>query len=94
MCSVTVIGSANQPTITWLSTTSMIVGNVSILTFNPLTASDAGRYTCRATLGSAEQTAGFNVIVRSECTIVASSAILCDLNLSLMSFQIQASQSV
>ena len=55
------------------------MGNVNTLTFNPLTASDAGRYTCRATLGGAERTEDVNVIVMSECTIVASSATLCDL---------------
>ena len=82
MCSVTVTGSADQPTITWLSPTNtlgMVAGNVNTLTFDPLTASDAGRYTCRATLGSAEQSADFNVIVMSKCTIVAFSATLCDL---------------
>ena len=67
-CSVSVYGSSEQPTITWLdnngaeissSTTRMVsatsgsAGSYSItLTFNPLAASDAGRYTCRATLGS------------------------------------------
>ena len=82
MCSVTVTGSADQPTITWLSPTNtlgMVVGNVSTQTFDPLIASDAGRYTCRATLGSTEQSADFNLIVMSECLIVAFSAILCDL---------------
>ena len=79
MCSVTVTGSADQPTITWLSPTNTLVGNVNTLTFNPLTASDAGRYTCRATLGSEEQTEDVNVIVMSECSIVALSGILCDL---------------
>ena len=63
-CSVTVTGSTLQPTITWLgdgvqitsdsfrtvSATTGAGSNVysSTLTFNPLSASHAGTYTCRA----------------------------------------------
>ena len=77
MCSVTVTGSTDQPTITWLGPTStlgMVVGNII---FDPLIASDAGKYTCRATLGSAEQTAHINVIVRSECTELLPPLLFC-----------------
>ena len=39
----------------------------SILIFNPLTASDAGIYTCRATLNNIVETAEVMVTVQSEC---------------------------
>jgi hypothetical protein len=59
-CTVTVNGSDDQPMITWLMgpmnnvITSGVVttDGMSTLTFNPLSASHAGTYTCRATLGS------------------------------------------
>ena len=63
-CTVTVTGSTDQPTITW-----MVNGDGSYsrtVTFNPLAASHAGTYTCRATLGSAMDTAVWNVIVQGE----------------------------
>ena len=57
VCSVSVTGSTDQPTITWLDPMNNQImsttGSMSTLTFNPLAASDAGTYTCRATLGSA-----------------------------------------
>ena len=65
VCSVTVTGSTDQPTITWSDDDAQITsdssrtvsattsdgsnGYSSILTFNPLSASHAGNYTCRAT---------------------------------------------
>ena len=69
MCSVTVTGSTDQPTITWLDDGAEITSKSSIrtvsettsdgsngysstLTFDPLSASHAGTYTCRATVGS------------------------------------------
>ena len=80
-CSVTVTGSTDQPTITWLvnnveigsdaarivSMTSGSAGRYSsTLTFNPLAASNVGVYTCRATLGSAVDTTSWAVIVQSK----------------------------
>ena len=76
-CSATVTGSTDQPTITWLDPMNNPVpsemvtttGNMSTLTFNPLAASYAGTYTCRATLGGAVQTATTDVRVQSECSL-------------------------
>ena len=70
-CTITVTGSTDQPTITWLMNsmiTSGVVtnGGLSTLTFNPLAASHAGTYTCRATLGSAMDSASTTIIVQSE----------------------------
>ena len=73
-CTVTVTGSTDQPAITWLmgpmnrEVTAGIVttGSVSTLTFNPLAASHAGTYTCRATLGSAMDSASRTITVQSE----------------------------
>ena len=72
-CSVTVTGSNDQPTITWLDPmnnmiTSGVVttGSTSTLTFNQLAASHAGTYTCRATLGSDMDSASMTISVRSE----------------------------
>ena len=68
MCTVTVTGSTDQPDITWLGPMDSEVtagvettGSMSTLTFNPLAASHAGTYTCRATLGG---------IVMGESTVV------------------------
>ena len=59
-------------TITWLDPiNNEIMPTTSILTFNPLTASDAGTYTCRATLGSMMETAEVMVTVESECLVSA-----------------------
>ena len=60
--------------VTWLDPTSTpipsemvsILGDVHILTFDPLTAAHAGTYTCRAMLGSTEGSAEMNVTVQSE----------------------------
>jgi hypothetical protein len=73
-CTVTVTGSIDQPIITWLmgpmdnQITSGVVTTVSMstLTFNPLAASHAGIYTCRATLGSAMDSASRAITVQSE----------------------------
>ena len=53
-CTVTVTGSTDQPTITWLDPMNNMItsgvettGSMSTLTFNPLAASHAGIYTCR-----------------------------------------------
>ena len=64
VCSVTVTGSTDTPTITWFDPMDSTVpsemvsttGSMSTLTFNPLSASHAGTYTCRATVGSGMQT--------------------------------------
>ena len=71
-CTVTVTGSNDQPTITWLMDpmdnmiTSGVVttGSMSTLTFDPLAVSHAGTYTCRATLGSAMDSASRTVAVQ------------------------------
>ena len=73
-CTVTVTGSNDQPMITWLMGPNMITsgvvtkfnGGMSTLTFNPLSASHAGTYTCRATLGSAMDSAPTTITVQSE----------------------------
>jgi hypothetical protein len=73
-CTVTVTGSTDQPMITWLkgpmnnmiTSGVMTTGSTSTLTFNPLAASHAGTYTCRATLGSAMDSASRTIIVQSE----------------------------
>ena len=82
-CSVTVTGSTDTPTITWLDdgvvipstdptrTVSITTGSPgsgysSTLMFNPLAASHAGTYTCRATLDGAMDTETMNVTVQSE----------------------------
>ena len=73
-CTVTVTGSTDQPTITWLGPMDNIItsgavmtGSMSTLTFSPLAASHAGIYTCRATLDSAmAQHPGPSLNVQSE----------------------------
>ena len=73
-CTITVTGSIDQPMITWLMghmdnmITSGVVTNrgSSTLTFNPLAASHAGTYTCRATLGNAVDSASTTITVKSE----------------------------
>ena len=71
-CTATVTGSDDQPTITWLMGPNMITsgvmtnGGISTLTFKPLSASHAGTYTCRATLGSAMDSASRTITVQSE----------------------------
>ena len=46
--------------------TVVTTGGMSTLTFNPLAASHAGTYTCRATLGSAMDSASTTITVQSE----------------------------
>ena len=73
-CTVTVTGSDDQSTITWLMgpmnnmITSGVVttGSMSTLTFNPLAASDAGTYTCRVILGSVMDSESTTIIVQSK----------------------------
>ena len=73
-CTITVTGSNDQPIITWLMgpmdnmITSGVVttGSMSTLTFNPLAASHAGTYICRATLDSAMDSASTTITVQSE----------------------------
>ena len=72
VCTVTVTGSTDQPTITWLDPTSNTItsgvvttGSLSILTFNPLAVSHAGTYTCRTTLGDEVRTKEVTVTVQS-----------------------------
>ena len=73
-CTVTVTGSTDQSMITWLMGTMenmitsgiVITGSMSTLTFNPLAASHAGTYTCRATLGSVMDSASRTITVQSE----------------------------
>ena len=68
-------GSTDQPTITWLDPMNNPVpsgmvattGSMSTLTFNPLAASHAGTYTCRAMVTDAMETATMEVTVESEC---------------------------
>ena len=79
MCTVTVTGSNDQLMITWLmgpmdnvintnadGVTVVTTGSMSTLTFNPLSASHAGTYTCRATLGSAVDSASTTITVQSK----------------------------
>ena len=76
-CYATVSGSNHGPTITWLDPMNNPVpsrmvtttGSMSTLTFNPLSASDAGIYTCRATVGRAMQNATVDITVESECSV-------------------------
>ena len=75
-CAVTVTGSTDQPVIVWLGpmnseVTARVVttDRMSNLTFNPLAASHAGTYTCRAILGSAMDSETVTVSVESECFI-------------------------
>ena len=87
-------GLTGQPTITWLDPMDnqimSTIGSMSTLTFNPLAASDAGTYTCRATLGSVMETAEVMVTVLSECSVTAS----CEILFQPLTFQTQRSQSV
>ena len=60
--------------VTWLDPTNAAVpsgmvstmGDMHVLTFNPLMAAHAGTYTCRAVLGSRVESAEMTVIVQSE----------------------------
>ena len=84
-CTVTVTGSDDQPTITWLdndseitSTTTRMVSEITgsagsgysrTLTFSPLRASDAGTFTCRATLGNIASSKDVEVAVQGKCGV-------------------------
>ena len=81
VCSVTVTGSTDAPTITWFdpmdnqvpSEMVSTTGSMSTLTFNPLSASHAGIYTCRATVGEQMQSSTSEVVdvtVPGECKII------------------------
>ena len=95
-CTVTVTGSNDQPTITWLMgpmntmITSGVVttGNMSTLTFDPLSASHAGTYTCRATLGGAVQTEEVTV------TVLGEYSVFCVFSVQPLNFQTQWSRPV
>ena len=78
MCSTRTASTVTgQPTITWLEPSSTavpsemvsVMGDVYTLTFNPLAASDAGTYTCRAMIGNIVETAEMTVTVQSECSL-------------------------
>ena len=75
MCSTTISTDIiDQPTITWLDPMNneiMSTNGAGILTFNSLTASDAGMYTCRATLNGIVETAEVTVTVQSEYLVTA-----------------------
>ena len=78
VCSVTVTGSTDTPTITWLdpmisqvpSEMVSTTGSMSTLTFDPLSASYAGTYTCIAAVGGEVYTDVKEVTVQSELLIV------------------------
>ena len=77
-CSVVTGSNDDHPTITWLDPMNSPVssgnvtttGSMSTLTFNPLAASHAGTYTCRATVGSTMQNETMEVIVESEQSVI------------------------
>ena len=63
-CSAAVTGSSDHPSITWLDPMNNLVssemiyttGSSSTLTFNPLSASHAGMYTCSVNAGGVTKT--------------------------------------
>ena len=58
----------------------MTTGSVSRLTFNPLAASDAGSYTCRASVGGVMKEQEFTVLVNGMLfNSRKSSTIICEL---------------
>ena len=81
-CSVTITGSTNQPTITWLDDGVVIASvdatrNVSemnmregiysrTLIFTPLSVSDEGQFICRVTLAEAMKNLSVAITVRSK----------------------------
>ena len=89
VCFAVVNGSGNQPSFIWLnpmnnSVDSQMVnatGSMSMLYFRPLVASDAGMYTCTATLGSVVQTASINVTVESKWSVISHTSMLSYLRL-------------
>lgn len=70
-CSVAVNGSAEPTNFTWLSPLNTEVppvmvntaSNISTLTFDPLSLSHAGTYTCRVMLGGIEERRTQTVVV-------------------------------
>ena len=92
-CSVT--GSTGQPTIIWLddgyeitssatrmvSATTVNSGYSSTLTFTPLSASDAGMFMCKATLGSVTMMDTTTISVHSKLSIHVT--YMCTHNVSL-----------
>ena len=79
MCTVTVTGPIQDPDIVWLmgpmnnviasgvvTTDSISTLTISTLTFNPLEASHAGTYTCRATVDNAMESVSRTLTVQSE----------------------------
>ena len=66
-CFVTVTGSTDQPTITWLnlvgSQITSTTGSLSTITFIPLAISHAGTYTCRAMAGGVTEEQRLTVVV-------------------------------
>lgn len=74
VCSVEIVGSTDQPNITWIDPMNDTVpfemisatDNTSTLTFNPLSVSHAGNYTCRAILDGAIQEESLEILVLGE----------------------------
>ena len=64
---ITWLDPMNSPITSEMVTTT---GSMSTLTFNSLSASDAGTYICRATVGSTVQTETIDVTVESECSVM------------------------
>ena len=67
-------GSTDLPNIIWLNQMNNVIisgvvtsGSMSTLTFNPLAASHAGTYTCRATLGNIEEDELTVIIIKGMC---------------------------
>ena len=94
ICSVSVTGSTDQPTITWLDPMNNQItsgvettGSMSTLTFSPLAASDAGRYTCRATLSSMTHSQAFTVTVNSRLSVWYRNVTICSCLLQLLVFR-------
>ena len=77
-------GSTEQPSITWLDPMNNQVpseiisstGGMSTLTYNPLSASHAGTYTCRATLDGATGTATEDITIQGEHIYALTFAII------------------
>ena len=64
---ITWLDPMNSPVPSGMITTT---GSTSRLTFSPLTASHAGTYTCRATVGSTIKTATMDIKVESEYLVM------------------------
>ena len=103
ICSVSVTGSTDQPTITWLDPMNSQItsgvettGSMSTLTFNPLAASQDGMtYTCRATLDSMTQSQAFTVTVNGRLSVWYRNVTICSCLLQLLVFRcLQVAASV